>query len=123
MLTRGGVGASGRHWLKWFCMRMSEVGVPGNSCRGVSGHSDISELALSRSSNRQLRLPSCCCCTSRQAASAQAGRYGNCCTDISDCLAYVAAYAAPLLWMPADGVLQLGLQATASSISAKQKVC
>ena len=63
MVTRGGVGASGRQWSKWFCMRRSEVGVTGNSCRGVSGHSDMSELALSRSSNRWLRLPSCCCCT------------------------------------------------------------
>ena len=44
-------------------MRMPEVGVTGNICRGVSGHSDMSELALSRSSNRWLRLPSCCCCT------------------------------------------------------------
>ncbi len=68
VLTRGGVGASGRHWLKWFCMRRSEVGVTGNSCRGVSGHSDMSELALSRSSNRWLRLPSCCCCTCKQSS-------------------------------------------------------
>ena len=62
MLTRGGVGASGRHWLKWLCTSMSEVGVTGNSCSGVSGHSEISELTLSTSSNRWLRLPSCCCC-------------------------------------------------------------
>ena len=61
MLTRGGVGASGRHWLKWLCTSMSEVGVTGNSCSGVSGHSEISELTLSTSSNRWLRLPSCCC--------------------------------------------------------------
>ena len=61
--TCGGVWASGKKWLKWPCRSRSEVGVLGNRCSGVSGHSDTSEPALSKSSNRWPRFCSCTLCT------------------------------------------------------------